>query len=129
MKKLIFMLTIITLISINVFGQKGNTWVQKNKIVSGNWSIEVENGKSYLVLHADFKTSKGPDLKLFLTKKDASMVKRSDAVEKYGILLGKLKSIKGKQKYLIPAHISISAFKSIVIHCEEYTKVWGVGSL
>ncbi len=129
MMKLLFILSITTLISTIVIAQNGNTWLKKNKIVSGNWSVEIENGKSYLVLHSDFKTSKGPDLKLFITKKSASTIKKNDAIDKYGVLLGKLKSIKGKQKYLIPTHISISDFKSIVIHCEEYTKVWGVASL
>ncbi len=84
MKKLFFILTLLVFIGTNLFAQKGNTWIQKNKTVSGNWSIEVENGKTYLVLHSDFKSSKGPDLKLFLTKKVASMIKKSEAVQNMG---------------------------------------------
>ena len=129
MKKLLFILAITTFISMNVSAQKGNTWIKKYYAVSGNWSVETENGKSYLVLHSDFKTSKGPDLKLFLTKKDATSLSKKDAVQKHGVLLGNLKSIKGKQKYLIPSHISLSDFKSIVVHCEKYTKIWGAASI
>jgi len=129
MKKILFILFISALLITNVSAQKGNTWVKKYYAVSGNWSIELENGKSYLVLHSDFKTSKGPDLKLFIVKKSALSLHKKDAVEKYGVLIGKLKSIKGEQKYLIPANVSISDYKSIVVHCEKYTKVWGAAPL
>ena len=129
MKKIIFILAITALFSTNSFAQKGNTWVKKYYSVSGNWSIETNAGKSYLVLHSNFKTSKGPDLKLFLTKKSANSIGKSEAVEKHGVLLGELKSYKGEQKYLIPSNLSISDFKSIVVHCEKYTKVWGASSI
>ena len=129
MKKILFILTVITFINTTAFAQKGNTWVKKYYSVTGNWSVEVENGNSYLLLHSDFKTSKGPDLKLFLIKKEASTLSKKEEVQKHGFFLGKLKSLKGEQKYLIPANISLSDFKSIVIHCEKYTKVWGAASL
>ena len=124
MKKIIIILTIALFFTTTSFAQKGNTWVKKYYTVSGNWSVEAEGSKTYLVLHSDFKTSKGPDLKLFLTKKNASSIGKSEAIEKQGILLGKLKSLKGEQRYLIPNNITVSEFKSLVIHCQKYTKVW-----
>lgn len=129
MNKQLVILVLSILFSVNVIGQKGNSWIKKYYSVSGNWSIEKESGKSYLVLHSDFKTSKGPDLKLFLTKKDATSLSKKDAVQKHGLLLGSLKSIKGEQRYLIPAHIKLSDYKSIVVHCEKYTKIWGASPL
>ena len=129
MKKLVFTLIMTILIGIPSFGQQGNTWVKKYYSVTGNWSVEVENGNSYLLLHSDFITSKGPDLKLFLIKKEASTLSKKEEIQKHGVFLGKLKSLKGEQKYLIPANISLSDFKSIVVHCEKYTKVWGAASL
>lgn len=129
MAKLFSTLIISFLISTGVLAQNGHSWIKKYYTVSGDWSIENDNGESYVVLHSNFKTTKGPDLKLYLIKKDASVVGKRDEVEKYGILLGHLKSIKGNQKYLIPADISISDFKSIVVHCQKYTKVWAAASL
>ena len=129
MKKIQFLLVFVALSSLSTFAQKGNTWSKKYYTVSGNWSIENTGGKAYLVLHSDFKTSKGPDLKLFLTKKSATTLSKKDAVEKHGMLLGELKSIKGEQKYLIPSSVNISDYKSIVVHCEKYTKVWGAASI
>ena len=129
MKNSIFILTLTIIFTTSSFAQKGNTWVKKNYTVSGNWSVEAEGSKTYLVLHADFKTSKGPDLKLFLTKKSALSIGKSEAIEKQGILLGKLKSLKGDQRYLIPNNITVSEFKSLVIHCQKYTKVWGAAAI
>ena len=129
MGKQIAILVVSILFSMNAVGQKGNSWINKYYTVSGNWSVEKESGKSYLVLHSDFKTSKGPDLKLFLTKKDATSLSKKDAVQKHGLLLGNLKSIKGEQHYLISAHITLSDYKSIVVHCEKYTKIWGASPL
>jgi hypothetical protein len=129
MKKIILIVAIATFFTTISFAQKGSVWFKKNYSVSGNWSIETNGTTSYLVLQSNFKTSKGPDLKLFLTKKSTNAIGKSDAVEKYGVLLGELKSYKGEQKYLIPNGLSISDFKSIVIHCEKYTKVWGASSI
>lgn len=129
MKKLIFTLIFTVTFSSVTFAQKGNTWPKKNYGITGNWSIEKDNGKTYLVLHDDFKTSKGPDSKLFLSKKSAKDVGKNEAVEKNGAFVANLKSNKGSQKYLIPNSISLSDFKSIVVHCEKYTKVWGVTNI
>lgn len=129
MKKIIFILTIAIFFTTTSFAQKGNTWVKKYYTVSGNWSVVAEGSKTYIVLHSNFKTSKGPDLKLFLTKKNVSSIGKSEAIEKHGILLGKLKSLKGEQRYLIPNNISISEFKSLVVHCQKYTKVWGATAI
>ncbi len=127
MKRLLIIITV--LFTTVTFAQKGNTWAKKNYNVSGNWSVETNNGKTFLILSSDFKTSKGPDLKIFITKKSNSTISKNEAVEKYGVLLGPLKSYKGAQKYLIPAGVAISDYKTIVIHCEKYTKVWGVASI
>ncbi len=128
-KKRIALTVSILLISLIGFAQKGNSWSKKNYNVTGNWSIEKVNNKTYLVLHHDFKTSKGPDLKIFVAKKSASTIGKNEAVEKHGIFIANLKSNKGSQRYLIPSTISINNFKSIVIHCEKYTKVWGAAAI
>ncbi len=129
MKKILLTLAFTVAISSAAFAQKGNTWSKKNYNITGNWSIETTNGKTYLVLHDDFRTSKGPDLKLFVAKKSTAAVKKNDAVETYGVFIAALKSNKGKQKYLLPSSVSIGDYKSLIIHCEKYTKVWGATSI
>jgi hypothetical protein len=129
MKKVFYLLLFISLSFNHVIGQKGDTWNKKYYAVMGNWSVKTENGDNYLILHSNFKTSKGPDLKVFLSKQESGAIDKKEAIEKSGFLLGDLQSIKGEQKYLIPNSVKISDFKSIVIHCQKYTKVWGSAPL
>ena len=41
-------------------------FIEKEKSLSGSWSIEQFEGKRYIVLADDFRARKGPDLKIFL---------------------------------------------------------------
>lgn len=124
MKSLHVSILLIVFVGSISFAQN-NSWTKKHYNVTGNVTVETNNGKTILVIHENFKTSKGPDLKLFLTKKTAASVNKNDAVEKYGVLIGELKSNKGAQRYVLPASIDVNEFSSLVIHCEKYTKVWG----
>lgn len=129
MKKLLFTLLILVLSVAPSLAQNGNNWSKKNYSVQGDWAVETKDGVSYLVLKDNFKTRKGPDLKLFLTKKSSSTIGKNEAVETHGTFLANLKSYKGKQSYKLPPNIKLSDFKSIVIHCEKYTKVWAASAI
>ena len=122
------MIFLITATSFS-YAQKGNAWSKKNYNVTGTWSIEKDGESNYLVLGSDFKTSKGPDLKLFVSKKAAQSIGKNEAVEKNSVFIADLKSNKGAQRYLLPSNVTISDFKSIVVHCEKYTKVWAASSI
>ena len=92
----------------------------------GGWKI-VKNGDSYTVeLQDDFEAKKAPDLKIFLSKASLDKISGKNAV-KIGepVLVAKLNKYKGKASYTIPAGINPSDFATIIIHCEEYSKLWG----
>ncbi len=128
--KTLFISLLFTLMSISIGqAQSGNTWLKKNYAAQGDWTIETKDGHSYLVLADNFKTKKGPDLKLFLTKKSGSNIGKNEAVESHGTFVANLKSHNGGQRYRLPAGTKLSDFKSIVIHCEKYTKVWATSTL
>ena len=96
----------------------------------GSWQI-VKHGDSYtVVLGDDFEAKKAPDLKIFLSKADLDDIKGSNAV-KIGspVLVAKLTSYEGKASYKIPAGINPADFTTIIIHCEEYSKLWGGSAL
>ena len=84
-------------------------------------------GKKVLSLKG-FKTANAPDLKIFLSPKTASAVSSKNATQG-SVLVAKLKSNKGDQKYTLPANVDLSKYKSVVIHCEKYSKLWGAGKL
>ena len=100
------------------------TWTQINFNIKGTWMLSQEDGTHILTLGEDFKTKKGPDLKLFLSPTPIAKVTNDNAIEG-STFMGLLKSHKGGQRYVIPSNIDLSAYKSLVIHCEKYTKVWG----
>lgn len=96
----------------------------------GSWQI-VKKGDTYTVeLGADFEAKKAPDLKIFLSKAALDKISGKNAV-KVGapVLVAKLTSYKGKASYTIPEGINPSDFTTIIIHCEEYSKLWGGSSL
>ncbi|MFC7291888.1 DM13 domain-containing protein [Hirschia litorea] len=105
-----------------------HSFVKKDKKIKGGWSIIQRDGDSYIRFNDDFKTSNGPDLKVFLSPQTIEEVTGKTAIEG-AINLGELISNKGSQEYKLPADLNASDFKSVLIHCEQYSKLWGGGAL
>jgi Electron transfer DM13 len=108
-------------------------WQEKAQEVHGIYRIErlVIDGKaqpSKLTLSKDFKTKAGPDLKLVLSPLTYDKVKGKTALQGT-VVLGSLASNKGASSYAIPKGVELNKFKSVLIHCEEYSKLWGGVSL
>jgi len=88
------------------------------------WSYGHAQCRGQLSFNGDFKTKGGPDLKLYLSSKSIAELKSGD-VEATSLKLGVLKSNKGAQSYIIPSDINLSEYKSVVIHCEAFSVLWG----
>lgn len=104
------------------------TFVNKERKITGNWSLKQEGENIYIVFHSNFKTKSGPDLKVFISTQDISNTNGKNA-NKNALLLKDLSSNKGEQKYLIPSNIDLSQYKCVLIHCVKYAKLWGGGKL
>ncbi len=96
--------------------------------ITGTWRIYEKDGKTFITLSDDFRTRRAPDLKIFLSPTEASAVTSKNATEG-SVLIAKLDSARGGQTYEIPEGTDLSAYKSVVIHCERFTKLWGAGPL
>ncbi len=105
--------------------QSGNTWINKDEITTGNWSIISKGNEIILIFKKNFQTPDGPDLKLYLSTIKMEDIGVNDAIHRAGLLIDNLKAIKGKQEYNLPNKKTLSNYKSLVIHCEKYTVVWG----
>jgi len=99
------------------------SWISKQKTIDGAWQIENRNGQTVIRFSDGFQTNRGPDLKLFLSKRDISNVNGSNAAD--GVFLSKLKNNKGYQEYVLPANIDINDYASLLIHCEQFSVLWG----
>lgn len=101
----------------------GGSWTKKSFAIAGGWSIVEEGGRHYVVLDDAFKTKKAPDLKLFLSKQELGATNGKNAT-KDAVLIAKLDSERGGQRYALPA-VDLAEYRTLLIHCEKYLKLWG----
>lgn len=104
------------------------TWTKKSFNVSGEWSIIKKDGKTYVKLSSDFRTRNAPDLKIFLSPLAASETNGDNATAG-SVLVAPLTSNSGAQTYEIPEGVDLTGFKSVLIHCEQYSKLWSAADL
>jgi hypothetical protein len=100
----------------------------------GQVRIVTENGKSFLELDREFKTStSGPDLVVVLhrsnnvlgsTKPPAYPLKEGEYV-----VLAPLQKFNGAQRYSIPAEVDLKNFQSAVIWCRKFNATFGAATL
>lgn len=102
-------------------------FVTHEHATSGNArTVRLTNGGHVLRLE-DLKTSDGPDVRVYLSTRDADAVKTGlgdSAVE-----LGKLKGNLGNQNYTVPAGTDLSKFRSAVLWCERFSVSFGAADL
>ncbi len=103
-------------------------WTKKSFKSSGTWEIFSEGGNTFVKLSADFRTRKAPDLKLFLSPLAAKDANGRNAANG-SVLIAPLTSNTGEQVYEIPDAVDFANFKSILIHCEAYSKLWSAADL
>ena len=107
-------------------GERG--WVEKKYDIKGTWEIVQQGDQTVIRFGDNFKTKNGPDLKIFLTKQNIADVTGKTAT-KDSVLLGVLKSPRGGQDYVLPAGIDVNDFQAVLIHCEQFSVLWGGGAI
>ncbi|MEM9374256.1 MAG: DM13 domain-containing protein [Planctomycetota bacterium] len=106
----------------------GSMWIKKANKVTGTYRIEQREDGRYLVLSDDFSTRSGPDLKVVLSPTSAEKVKGRTALTG-SVNLGLLRSNSGSQAFRIPDSVDLSRYSSVLIHCEQFTKLWAAAPL
>ena len=87
--------------------------------VSGTMRIVSDQDMRYLRLE-DFKSTNGPDLKVYLS---------DDLQASNYISLGDLKGNIGNQNYEIPENINLEDYKYTLIWCEQFSVLFGSAEL
>ncbi|MEM0897683.1 MAG: DM13 domain-containing protein [Verrucomicrobiota bacterium] len=103
------------------------SWSKKEYSVNGSWKIVEEDGVKKLKL-VGFKTRSAPDLKIFFSPKSLSELNGKNATSG-AYKLVKLKSAKGDQTYTIPSGVDLGKYKTLIVHCEQYSKLWAGANL
>ncbi|SEC94698.1 Electron transfer DM13 [Tenacibaculum sp. MAR_2009_124] len=119
-----FLFIIVIMITSNNQAQERNNWVPKNYTITGIWNFSIKSNVKYLVFGEDFKTNRGPDVKVYLSKKRIEDIDKRESVDEGGVFLGEIK-FSGSQEFKIPESINLKEYKSIVVHCQKYSAVWG----
>ncbi len=101
---------------------------EKEKSISGSWTIESENGLRTLKISENFKAKKGPDLKIFFSPKSFKDTSGKNATHG-SILLAELKNPKGGQTYSLPSDLDLTDLKSLLVYCEKFAVLWGGSDL
>jgi hypothetical protein len=87
----------------------------------------LPNGKRILRL-ADFMTSNGPDVQLYLVK--ASDATDNDTVKQAGFInLGALKGNVGDQNYDLPDDVDLDAYRAVTVWCRRFGVNFGTAPL
>jgi len=126
--KKIHLLSFLTLFAVlfsfgSGFNANAATWQNQEIKVKGEWSIESRSDGDYLVLSDSFKTKNAPDLKFFVTNKSYDSVTGKNATDG-AKLIAQISSNKGAQEYKIPADLNLSDYNSLILHCEQFSKLW-----
>ncbi|MEO6735212.1 MAG: DM13 domain-containing protein [Ginsengibacter sp.] len=105
--------------SASVSKYSGNFISQGGENVSGQAQIYFDNS-DYVLKLADFSSSNGPDLKVYLSKAASPL----DYIS-----LGDLKSTNGNQVYKITGTPDFTLYHYVLIHCEKYNHRYGSADL
>ena len=119
---------IFSFLAVGLASASSGGWTEKDYAIQGNWSVEQRGDEQVITLSDNFSTKNGPDLKIFLSPMTIEEVTGKTATEG-SVLVSVLNSNKGSQEYVIPADVDLSKYKSILIHCEKYSVLWGGADL
>ncbi len=139
MKNMLYLLLLVLFASVALADDqsiKGH-WKTIDFEAAGNWQLSQEDGRWVVQLSEDFVTKNGPDLHVLLSTKALSEVNNNNA-NQTSIQAGLLKTddsstffkkMKGAQRFVLPADFNINAYRSILIHCVQYSHLWAGSDL
>ncbi len=107
---------------------RNDIWTKKNGKTSGHYEIARDGDEIVIRFGHDFKTKKAPDLQVALNPLPAGAVNNDNALNN-AVVFGVLSSHKGAQEWRSSAIKDLDGYQSLVINCEEYTKLWAVAEV
>lgn len=98
--------------------------------IRGSVVIEDRADGRYVVFSEDFRTRRAPDLKIFVSTLLASEINGDNAsAAETSILVAELDRARGAQEYRLPDNLDLDTYSTLIIHCEQFSKLWGASSL
>jgi hypothetical protein len=119
--------------------QAGSTTISPAALVKGAFHSNAHETKGSATIYrqadgsrilrlADFSTSDGPDVHLYLVA--ATDVQKDAIVKQAGFIdLGSLKATQGNQNYTIPADVDLAKYRAATIWCKRFSVNFGTAPL
>ena len=95
---------------------------------AGGVRVVRSRGGLALELEADFVTKPGPDLALFFVEGPVARLDNRNAT-RGAIRVGELQRARGAQRYALPADLDTRRFRTVIVHSETFSKLWGGADL
>ncbi|MGB3308153.1 MAG: DM13 domain-containing protein [Nodosilinea sp.] len=100
---------------------------------TGNVELISQDGQATLVFDENFATSNGPDLVVVLHR-SADLITESTPPaypinEEDYVVIAPLTATNGRQEYLVPAEIDLTAFESVAVWCQQFNATFGAAPL
>jgi len=99
-------------------------WSGVNFPIRGSWEIVSQDGVRIIRFDKNFKTRKGPDLKVYLSPDPLALVKERNVASR-SFEIAALAAHRGAQQFEIPPHLDLAEYRSLLIHCKAYAHLWG----
>lgn len=121
--------TIVSVAASIETGQAASgTLERRSKRLQGGYEIVQRDGATFIRFDDSFRAARGPDLKVFLSPTAYGDVTGNTAVNG-AINIGELQKTRGTQEYRLPDGVSLADYQSILVHCEEFSVLWGSSDL
>ena len=113
------------------------SWTKADYAVKGVWRIVEDRGRLSVRLDEDFETKNGPDLHILLSPRRFSEVTNGNASDQ-ALVVGLLKTsdpsvlfkkMKGAQSLVLPEGVDLSRYRSILLHCVQFSHLWAGADL
>lgn len=115
----------VTVTAANAMTQRSGTFKGNSSYsVQGTATLEQQADKLKLIFGADFRSSNGPQLGVYLAKNAPGVLTASNSVS-----LGNLKSNNGKQEYQIPVNVKLTDYDYVVVYCIPFNIAFGYAKL
>jgi hypothetical protein len=95
---------------------------------SGDVSIvKAGNGRLFIEFDDDFRSEKGPDLFVIMSKSD--LTSQDPAPGEVLYTVSPLLRLKGAQRYILPGNFNLEDYQSIAIWCRQQNMILGAAML
>jgi hypothetical protein len=95
---------------------------------SGTYRLQRAGETMWLVLASDFRTDEGPDLHVLLSPLEVDSAMNENGAAN-ALVLAPLQAQTGEQVYAVPDAVDLGAYKTVLIHCIEFSHLYGAAPL